>query len=554
MIANQPSELSKVEFDACVIGSGPGGIIAALELARSSPNFKVLLVEYGAEQGTGQNSLDDSIINVNPVNHHDPYECTNKGLGGTSATWGGRCVMYDEVDFIPRDIVNDGCTWDRSLFDELKPYLGRCSEYFECGTGPFDLAEGKNDKRIAEGFVPGDVTDTVLERWSMPTRFGARYQEEIKALTNLTLLSSHEARNFPPPDAAGTIASLSVRSTVDGKEVTVRAKQFIIAAGTQESTRLLLRNPAVFANLDQVPPSLGKYYQGHVSGKIASVCFHGDPKKTDYGFITEPDGTYVRRRFQLSTAALCRENLLNTAIWLDNPLYYNPAHRSGAMSFMYLAMIMPILGKRLAPPAIAHSVTKGKVTGVHKHVWNIIKDLPKSLLTPALTFYGRYCVKRKLPGVFLYSPQNRYALHFHAEQVPVESNRMELAADGETLKIHYELVDDDLDSVIRCHELLDQQLREQNCGHLDYWFPKNELPEAIRQMSKDGIHQSGTTRIGNSPQEAVVDTQLKVWGTQNLYVASTSTFPTSGQANPTYMLGLFAIRLAHHLLKNHATR
>ena len=156
-------------------------------------------------------------------------------------------------------------------------------------------------------------------------------------------------------------------------------------------------------------------------------------------------------------------------------------------------------------------------------------------------------MKRKLPGVFLYNPQNRYALHFHAEQIPDASNRMELADDGETLQITYELTKADIDSVIQLHKVLDQQLRAMGCGELEYWYPQEELPNAIRNMSKDGIHQCGTTRIADSPAKGVVDGNLKVWGTGNVYICSSSVFPTSGQANPTFLLGVFAVRLAAYL-------
>ena len=537
--------------DLCVVGSGPAGIMVALEYARENPDKKVLLAEYGAQQGTEQNQLDDSIENHNPANHHDPYECTNKGLGGTSATWGGRCVMYDEVDFSDRPILQGECTWGADSLDAVTPHLGKASEYFECGEGPFDLNEMPKwqDRRIAEGFVEGDVLDSRLERWSMPTRFGPRYQQELSALPNIELLFGVEARDFSEPNEDCSIECLELRDTATGAIRIVRAASFVLAAGAQESTRILLRNQQVFDNLQSAPDSLGRYYQGHVSGKIATICLSGDPKKTDYQFQQDEDGSYFRRRFQIAQSAIEREDLLNTAIWLDNPLYHDPSHRSGAMSVMYLAMITPILGKRLAPPAIANSITKGKVTGLWQHVGNVLRGLPGSLWNPASVFFRRYCLKRKLPGICLYSGANQYALHFHAEQVPDADNRMVLGDDGETLEIHYHLTEVDIDSVIRSHDLLDSWLKQCGCGELKYWFPKEELTDAIRAMSRDGIHQSGTTRIADSAERGVLDKDLKVFGTNNLYVCSSSAFPTSGQANPTFLLGAYAVRLAHHLSK-----
>jgi len=441
------------------------------------------------------------------------------------------------------------CTWDSSLLQESRKHAGQAAEYFECGDARFNLEEipAFAGSRIAEGFQSGEVTDSTLERWSMPTRFGEAYREKIASSTAIQLLTGWEVFSFGMRSATGAVSEVSIRDFTRSRSAKIKARVIVLAAGTQETTRLLLKNKQVFQNRGGPPASLGKYYQGHISGKIASVRFYGDPKKTDYGFLRTPEGVYLRRRFQLSTQALLDNNLLNTALWLDNPLYVNPEHRNGAMSFMYLAMITPVLGKRLAPPAIAHSITKGKVTGIPQHLKNILKDLPQSLATPAFTFYSRYCIKRKLPGVFLYSPRNIYALHFHAEQAPIAENRMELAPDGETLNIYYSYTDKDVDSVIRTHDFLDKWLRKCKCGELDYWFPQNELPAAIDAMSIDGLHQVGTTRIAARAEEGVVDSSLKVWGTTNLYVCSSSVFPTSGQANPTFLLGAFAVRLAHHL-------
>ena len=553
------TKLTGEEYHVCIIGSGPAGVILALELSKKNPNKKILLLEYGTKDQPSRNGLDDSIMVNNTVNHHPPYECTNKGLGGTTATWGGRCVMYDEVDFIDRPIVAGGCTWRQDLYDEIKKYVAPAADYFECGKPVFDLNElpEYRKRRISENFVEEDVTDSVLERWSMPTRFGSRYENEIGQNRSITFVEGVEARFFSAPNDKGKIESLQVRFTANKDLVEIRARHFVLAAGTQETTRLLLRNKQIFEKIGGPSPALGRYYQGHLSGKIASVKFTGDPRKTDYGFLRDSDGVYLRRRFQFSKKLLVEKNLLNTAIWLDNPLYFDPKHKSGPMSFMYLAMVTPFLGKKLAPPAIAHSITKGKITGIGKHAMNILRGLPGSIMTPASIFFRRYCLTRKLPGVFLYSPDNTYALHFHAEQIPDSSNRMELALDGETLNIHYDLSENDIQSVVRLHEVLDEHLQRTSSGKLDYWFPKSKLSEAIRTISKDGIHQSGTTRIADSPQQGVVDHDLRVWGTENIFVCSSSVFPTSGQANPTFLIGAFAVRLAAYLNtidENNSTR
>ena len=49
------------------------------------------------------------------------------------------------------------------------------------------------------------------------------------------------------------------------------------------------------------------------------------------------------------------------------------------------------------------------------------------------------------------------------------------------------------------------------------------------------------------PKQGVVDANCQLHGTENLFVAGSSVFPTGGCANPTLTLVALAFRLADHL-------
>ena len=322
MKANNQSEL--IVYDLAVIGSGPAGMILALEFAELNPDKSVALIEFGSRNQEGSNFLDDSISISNPINHYGPYDCTNKGLGGTSRTWGGRCVMFDEVDFEPREIIGNHCTWKPDLLEELYKYTSKTSAYFECGSDVFDCDNLSNAKykRIAENFLPGVVTDSRLERWSMPTRFGSRYEKIVDTSSVITVFEDCQVVGFKM--SGDKVDSIVVSDKLKNRQFDLKAKKIALTAGTQESTRLLLKNTQIFDALGFIPDALGKYYQSHISGKIASIKFFGKPELTDYEFQIDANGTYVRRRFQFTKDFLVSKNLLNIAFWLDNPLYHNP--------------------------------------------------------------------------------------------------------------------------------------------------------------------------------------------------------------------------------------
>jgi choline dehydrogenase-like flavoprotein len=77
--------------------------------------------------------------------------------------------------------------------------------------------------------------------------------------------------------------------------------------------------------------------------------------------------------------------------------------------------------------------------------------------------------------------------------------------------------------------------------------------EPVTQPSifPDGLwaanHHMGTTRMGD---DGVVDRNCRVHGIENLFMAGSSVFPTSGCMNPTLTIVALALRLADHLARS----
>jgi choline dehydrogenase-like flavoprotein len=62
-------------------------------------------------------------------------------------------------------------------------------------------------------------------------------------------------------------------------------------------------------------------------------------------------------------------------------------------------------------------------------------------------------------------------------------------------------------------------------------------------------HTMGTTRMGDSASTSVVNSDCRVHGYENLFVAGSSVFPCAGYANPTITIVALALRLADTLAK-----
>jgi choline dehydrogenase-like flavoprotein len=526
--------------DICIIGAGPVGISLALELA--SRGRSVVLLESGdIHASEDAQRLSDAEIFNSQV--HVPMDiAVERSLGGTSNLWGGRCVPFEPIDFERRPgIAHSG--WPISMAD-ISPYLPQACNYIGCGASNFD--------NKLPNFRPADSSFLFerIERWSKQPRFRIMYRQTLQDShrINVRTRATVSGLEFATD---GKVSAVQLHGPGNTR-ASLRARAIVLAAGGLESTRLLLAARQTDQNRfggDEGP--LGRYYMGHLYGIAANIELNAADVDAGIDYFRDIDGFYVRRRFTPSMELQRRMNLTNVSLWPDYPLLRDPAHRSGVLSLAYLALSIPPVGRII----VAESIRQHYVGGVTKrlpHILNVLRDLRRTTGFLPSFLYRRYLSSHRMPGFFQRNIARQYALRFHAEHLPNPDSRVILSEKRDAyglprlaVDLRYSLAD--ADPLIRSHDCFAEWLEQTGIGTMKWLVPREERSHYILSQCYDGHHQIGTTRMSENPRTGVVDKDCRVFGSPNLFVAGSSVFPTSGEANPTLTSVALAIRLAEHL-------
>lgn len=527
--------------DLCIVGSGPVGMALALEFERFGRD--VVVLESGGDRVSLELTQASRATIIDPHRHAPMEIAVCRALGGTSWTWGGRCVAFDDVDFEARAYVPHS-GWPIT-HDEVKPWYSRAAEYLLCGNDTF-----YSPPRYL-GNLGDDLSVAPLERWSSESRLALVHGKRIERSERITLCLNSTVVGLDLGVNGRAVESLLVAGP-DGQS-RVRARIVILAGGGVETTRLLLavqRNwPSHFGGAGG---PLGRYYMGHISGKIANIILSRPESVADLDFEIDASGTYVRRRFMLSEAAQRTHRLLNTSFFADNAPFHDPRHHSSVLSAVFLALALPPIGRLLLPEAIRIAHVGPKPHHYGAHIANVLYGAPVGALDFLKIIRDRFLAKPRKPSFLVRNRDGMYALHYHAEQEPNPESRVILTDERDSFGLRRVAIDlrfteGDARSVIGSHQVLDTALRANAVGRLEYRYPTEQLRDHVLAQASDGFHQVGTTRMGQDPKDSVVDPDLKVHDIANLHVASSSVFPTTGQANSTLLATALAIRLVHHL-------
>ncbi|WP_138734661.1 GMC oxidoreductase [Modestobacter excelsi] len=531
------------DVDLCVVGAGPSGLALALEAADAG--LTVVLVEAGqASAQPSATGVDEPPIAtvLHPGSHAPLRETTRSAVGGASWLWGGRCVPFEPVDFEARDFI-PGSGWPIEQADVV-PWQARAAEHLDCGDAQFHVDP-------AAGFSDDVVSTSQRERWSRRPQLAAHLGSRVLAHPRIFVLTDAVVTGAEYDGDRTGISRLLVSH--GDRVVPVTARTYALACGGLGTTRLLLslqrEHPALFGG-----PSgaLGRYYMGHLTGSIATIVLARPDDFGDWGFQRDQDGTFVRRRFTLAQEAQRREGILNTSFHLGNLPFHDAGHRSGGLSLVYLALRAPVVGSRLVQRETRRRNDRPVAHQLGAHVRNVLRHPARAFADVAGVAHQRYLASPRRSVFVLRSDAGTYALRYHAEQVPQQDNRVTLndgtGRDGlPGIDIDFRYSRQDVDSVLRAHDVLDQQLRSAGYGHLEYHDAVAGREDSVQAQSMDGYHQIGTVRMSADPGDGVVDPDCRVHGVRNLYVASSAVFPTAGEANPTFMAVTLAVRLAHHL-------
>ncbi|GAB6841078.1 choline dehydrogenase-like flavoprotein [Methylorubrum rhodinum] len=537
---------TELPCDLCIVGAGAAGITLALQFLRSG--LRVVLLEGGglkpdaAAQALYRGEVAD------PDLHPPTDRYRQRTMGGTTTVWSGRCIPFDPIDFAARPwLGQDG--WPIA-YDEVARWYPAANALCEAGDCTFSAAAALPDgmRPTIRSFAPEGFDTDRIERFSPPTDFGARYRARLAASADVRVLIGANALELVTDPDGSTVRRVAV-ATLAGRCFAVAAGHVVVATGGIETARLLLASRRHRADgVGNAHGLVGRFYMCHIAGTIGTVKLHVPRDYVWSGYERAEDGAYCRRRWTLSEAAQRHHGVANGLLRLHFPTIPDPRHGSGPLSALYLAK--PFIGYEHAKRL--HNRGGGAGTWL-RHLGNVAREPAATAGFFLHAVRHRALAARKYPSVIVRPPGNLFSLDYHGEQVPNFNSRVSLGRETDALglpRVHLDWRHSPVD--IRTAEvalsLLDGALRRWGRGRLDY-DPAGVAHHMLRDGAYGG-HHIGTARMGATPAAGVVDTECRVHGVHNLFLAGAAVFPTSSQANPTLTVVALALRLADRLKRS----
>ena len=489
----------KINADICIVGAGAVGLSMAIKLMEEK-NIKVALIESGGEEQT-PDAVKLNDIKYGPLNLVNPPTVSRmRMLGGSTNCWGGWCRP------ISRNVFKK---WPIS-YDDMIRHRGEADEVLHIKPGDFDDLSNwyKHEK---QGPLMNNKDFIFHVRQVKNIRLWTEYKDRVKAAPNINTLYNLSAYNFVTNSDTGSIDKL-VCKNLKGDTVSVEAKDYVLAAGG-------LENPLLMQNSDRLnneffskrTQAIGRYYSDHVEVPMRYLPISGFvPEFKEFHFNKKGVKFYHWVRMHMS---------LNPEKY---PEFAEVPHAYG--SNFHTKYKLP---------------ENGKVTSIH---YNNKPDLVDQLCGRDPSSF----IKDE-GGDLLYA------------STPQRNNRLTLTDEKNALghnvgKITLNVSKSEQEMFNSLVKAVESALRKSKYVRADLAkrLKQGQFVKDDRSEIDNGRHHMGGTRMSINPSTGVVDTDLKVHGTKNLYVAGPGVFPYFDWHGPTYSAVMLGMRLKNHLLKKNS--
>jgi choline dehydrogenase-like flavoprotein len=496
-----------------VVGAGAVGLFAAR-------GRDVVVIESGdAHLGS---FAADSYTSVGRA-HSGIKLGRSRSLGGTTNLWGGQLVEFQPIDFNGREWL-PGSKWPVS-YEELAPYYR--PTYLNLGVPAQFLAD--RDVWRGIGCEPPDLGpefEVFFTRWLGVPNFAEMFAKQIQSDPKLSVLTGHAVTGFR--GNGGRIDAVRIAND-KGQTRWLGGETVILAAGTIENARLLLHaaNDSEWIAPWRGNANVGRYFQDHLGGKIAS--FQPADKKSFFRMFSNV--VYQGRKFQpkirMRNDVQLQQKLYNTQVFF--------AFESEVSEHMvYLKQFLRA------------ALYNRKLTG--------IGDMFRNAFGMA-----RYLVPLMWKYVWdhrIFVPSTaKVLMHVQAEHAPMAESAIRIdpaATDAYGLPrviLDWRLRGDELPSLRSFAMQIQQALAANEVGQLKIEDDLLSMNPRFLEKLGDTYHQAGGTNMAESAADGVVDKNLLVFGSDNLYVAGAGVFPTTSNANTTFTALTFTTRLVDHLTR-----
>jgi choline dehydrogenase-like flavoprotein len=513
--------------DVCIVGAGAAGITIARALANTS--VEVCLLESGGLNSSGgaQSLYEGENVGLPyfPLNG-----CRLRYFGGTTNHWAGWCSPLDEIDMQERQWVPYS-GWPISL-SELGPYYASAQRICELDSFKYDTEywAPKFKESSLLPFSPSKITHSVTQL-SPPTRFGQRYRQDVIKASNVTLVTHANVTQIRTPVNGSTVSELQV-DCLNGNTFRVKASQYVLACGGIENPRLLLSSNEYTPNgLGNDHDLVGRFFMEHPRMTSAVAIFDDRQRLSPYKygeFYSEyPD---IFFQFKPSEEQQQSAKLLNMVIRFDYT-------SSGYFSARKLIQLLRARKLRFG----------SNIDYISEAVSNVVADFEGVLRGANNTLLGN-------------PPYNKFkvlSVETVVEQAPNPASRVRLGDDRDALglrkvELDWRLSEQEKRSIRIGNRLLGEELGRTGLGRLRLreWLQQDNNTSWPSDLL-GSWHHMGTTRMGINPKYSVCDSQCRLHGVDNLYIAGSSVFPTGGSEHPTLTIVALSLRLADHLKKNH---